>query len=196
MRLLSPAASPRTPQVTEEAFRALLDERGVLRQGALDAPARERSFAVFSQRADAWLDVEALSRQAERFFATKLGATVDKRHGDVVPEVDAARIVVAGGDGMSSGTRLCYGRAVETDDLVAAEEAERAMGTYGLALLAQRCKTLWIIVPETEEDRAALTLAAIFASHMLGPILSPGGREIYGVRGARLKLEGRPSPYR
>jgi hypothetical protein len=187
------------PALTEEAFRALLDERGILRRGALEAPARERSFAVFSQRRDVILDVEALARQAERFFATKLGVTVDKRYsvgGDGVPEVDAARIVVAGGDGTTSGTRLCYGRAVESADLVAAEEAERAMGTYGLALLAQRCKTIWLVVPETEEDRAALTIAAVFASQMLGPILSPGGREIYGVRGARLKLEGRASPYR
>ncbi len=188
------------PALSEEAFRALLDERGILRRGVLEAPARERSFAVFSQRADVVLDVDALARQAERFFATKLGATVDKRYGDgggeVAPEVDAARIVVAGGDGTSSGTRLVYGRAVESADLVAAEEAERAMGTYGLALLAQRCKTIWIVVPETEEDRAALTIAAIFASQMLGPILSPHGREIYGVRGARLKLEGRASPYR
>jgi len=184
------------PALSEEAFRALLDERGILRAGALEAPARERSFAVFSQRPDVILDVGALARQAERFFATKLGATVDKRYGDAVPDVDAARIVVAGGDGTSSGTRLCYGRAVESSDLVAAEEAERAMGTYGLALLAQRCKTIWIVVPETEEDRAALSIAAVFASQMLGPILSPNGREIYGVRGARLKLEGHASPYR
>ena len=184
------------PALSEEAFRALLDDRGILHQGALEAPARERSFAVFSQSPDVLLDVDALARQAARFFATKLGATVDKRYGDVAPNVDAARIVVAGGDGTSSGTRLCYGRAVESADLLAAEEAERAMDTYGLALLAQRCKTIWIVVPETEEDRAALTIAAVFASHMLGPILSPNGREIYGVRGARLKLEGRARPYR
>jgi hypothetical protein len=182
--------------LTEEAFRALLDERGIVRRGALDAPVRERSFAVFSQRPDVRLDVDALGRQAERFFASKLGVTVDKRYEDAAPEADAARVVIAGGDGTSSGTRLCFGRATDSADFAAAEEAERAMGTYGLALLAQRCKTIWILVPETEEDRTALTIAAVFASHMLGPILSPGGREIYGVRGARLKLEGRASPYR
>jgi hypothetical protein len=182
--------------LTEEAFRALLDERGIVRRGALDAPARERSFAVFSQRPDVRLDIDALARQAERFFASKLGVTVDKRYEDVAPDADAARVVIAGGDGRSSGTRLCFGRAADTADFAAAEEAERAMGTYGLALLAQRCKTIWLLVPETEEDRAALSIAAIFASHTLGPILSPGGREIYGVRGARLKLEGRASPYR
>jgi hypothetical protein len=184
------------PAMTEEAFRELLDERGILRPGALSSPALDRSYAVFAQRADAGLDIEAIKRQAERFFASRVGITVDKRYDDVAPEVDAARVVIAGGDGTSSGTRLCYGRPVDAGDLAAAEAAERAMGTYGLALLAQRCKTIWLVVPEVEEDRAALTLAAIFASHMLGPIMSPGGRELYGVRGARLKLEGRASPYR
>lgn len=184
------------PALTEESFRALLDERGVLRGGALAAPDRNQSYAVFAQRRDARLDVAALERQAAQFFAIKLGLTVDKRYGEPVPSVDAARVVVAGGDGTASGTRLCYARPVDASDLAAAEEAERAMGTYGLALLAQRCTTLWCVVPEVELDRAALTIAAIFASTMLGPIMSPLGREIYGVRGARLKLEGHSSPYR
>jgi hypothetical protein len=182
--------------LSEETFRAMLDERGVLRNGALERPIREHAFAIFAQAHDVRIDVEALKRQADRFFGVRLGSTVDKRYGDVAPEVDAVRIVIATSDGNSSGTRLCYGRAVEQADVAAAEEAERHMGTYGLALLAQRCKTIWSVVPEAEDDRVALTLAAIFASHMLGPILSPGGTEIYGVRGARVKLEGRASPYR
>ena len=127
---------------------------------------------------------------------TKIGLTVDKDYGDVAPEVDAARLVVSGSDGSASGTRLAYGRAVEPSDLAAAEEAERAIGTYGLAHLAQRCRTIWLVMPETDDDRAALTIAAILASTLLGPILSPGGQEIIGVRSARLKLEGRSSPSR
>lgn len=184
------------PLLTEEAFRALLDDRGILRPGALRPPERSRSYAVFAQRPDVCLDIEAIKRQAEQFFATKMGMTVDKRYRDPAPLEDAARIVVSGGDGTASGTRLCYGRAVDTEDLAAAEEAERAIGTYGLALLAKRCKTIWTVVPESDEDRAALTIAAIFASALLGPILSPGGQEIIGVRSARMKLEGRASPYR
>jgi len=184
--------------LTEEAFRELLDERGVLCAGVLTAPDRNRSYSVLAQRPDVFLDIEALKRQGERYFATKLGLTVEKRYDSLAgsPLVDAARIVIVGGDGTASGTRMVFGRAVEPADLIAAEEAERAMGTYGLALLAQRCKTIWLIVPETEDDRAALTLAAILASSLLGPIMSPGGKEIFGVRGARLKLEGRASPYR
>ena len=183
------------PLFTEEAFRVLLDERGILRPGALAPPERRRSYAIFAQRPDVCLDIEAIKRQGEQFFATKVGMTVDKRYGDA-PAEDAARIVVSAVDATTSGTRLCYGRAVEDADRAAAEEAERAIGTYGLALLAQRCKTIWMVVPEGDDDRAALTIAAIFASALLGPILSPGGQEIIGVRSARLKLEGRVSPYR
>lgn len=182
--------------LTEEAFRALLDDRGVLRAGALPAPPRARSYSVFSQRPDVVLDIEAIKRQAERFFATKVGLTVDKRYDGDVPLADVARIVVSGGDGTAAGTRLCYGRAADSADVAAAEEAERAQGTSGMALLANRCPTMWIIVPESEEDRAALLLAAIFASTMLGPILAPGGQEVFGVRTARMKLEGKASPYR
>ncbi len=162
----------------------------------LAAPEPACAFVVFAQRQDARLEIDALKQQAGRFFSVKIGITVDKQYADEPPIVDAARMVIASDDGTSSGTRLCYARPVEESDISLAFEAERAMGTYGLALLAQRCAIVWSVVPEVDDDKAALTIAAIFASLMLGPILSPGGREIYGVRGARLKLEGRPSPYR
>jgi hypothetical protein len=31
---------------------------------------------------------------------------------------------------------------------------------------------------------------------LLGPILSPDGKEVFGVRTARMKLEGKSAPYR
>ncbi len=182
--------------LTEEAFRELLDEHGILRAAARIEPDRGRSYAVFAQSPLVLLDIEGLKNKASQFFQTKIGLTVDKRYGPDVPQRDAARLVIAGGDPGCSGTRLCYGRAATPEDLVAAEAAERAIGTCGLALLAKRCKTIWLIVTESDDDRVALLLAAILASAFLGPILSPGGQEIVGVRSARLKLEGRASPYR
>jgi len=182
--------------LTEEAFRGLLDERGILRSGALTEPDRGCAYAVFSQGSDVRLDIEALKHKAASFFQTKIGLTVDKHYGLGAPLRDAARFVIASDAPATSGTRLCYGRAVDLGDRAAAEEAERAMGTYGLALLAQRCTTIWMVTTESDDDRVALTLAAILASAFLGPILSPGGQEILGVRSARLKLEGRASPYR
>jgi hypothetical protein len=183
------------PVLTEEAFRTLLDDRGVLLDGALDRPVASLAYCVFAQRTDARLDIGALQSQAERFFAMKLGVTVDKHYGTLAPAVDAVRIVLspksAAEASSVSGTRLCYGSAAAWSDLAAADEAEARMGTYGLALLARRCKTIWTIVPENDaaNDRVALTIAAIFASTLLGPIVTPGAQKIFGVRGARLELE-------
>jgi hypothetical protein len=55
---------------------------------------------------------------------------------------------------------------------------------------------VWLVVRESPDDRVALTLAAILASALLGPVLAPEGDELFGVRTARLKLEGRARPYR
>lgn len=180
----------------EEAFRALLDEHGILRHGSLAPPERSAAFTVFAQRTDAAIDIAALTTQAHRFFGAKLGLTVDKRYGITSPESDAARFVLASDDGSTSGTRLCFGRRADADDYAAAELAERAQQTYGMSLLAQRCKTVWLVTCEIADDRVALTIAALLASAWLGPILAPSGGELFGVRTARMKLEGQPRPYR
>jgi len=181
----------------EEAFRKAIDpSSGVLVLGALPSPKPSAAFLVFAQRPDAALDIGALKAQASRFFGAKVGLTVEKEYGGYAPDTDAARIVLASDDGTANGTRLVFGRPTHPSDHMLAEEAERAQNTTGMALLAQRCPTVWLIVRESEDDRAALTLAAIFASVMLGPIVPPKGDEIFGVRTARLKLEGRARPYR
>ncbi|AKV01261.1 hypothetical protein AKJ09_07924 [Labilithrix luteola] len=176
--------------LSEDAFRRLLDDNGILRPAALTPPPRWGSYAVFAQRPDARLELETMKRHAGRFFSAKIGITVDKRYDDRGPlEVDAARFVVATEDGTANGTRLCFARRTEPADLDAAQAAEQAQGTSGLALLAQRCPMVWLVVPETDDDHAALTIATIFASTLLGPILAPDGTAIFGVRTARMKLE-------
>jgi hypothetical protein len=194
----------------EEAFRALLDERGVLRPGALEPPVR--AFTVFAQRPDACIDVTTWRRHAERFFRTQIGLTVTKRYDPAnLPIVDAARIVVSAET--ARGTRLCYARPAEPGDLDAAEQADNRAGYTGMATLAARCKTVWLValgVPfgpsaaptartsgANDSDRIALLLSAILASVLLGPILSPDKGELFGVRTARLKLEAASgAPYR
>lgn len=177
----------------EAAFRDLLDARGILKPDLLDPPPREKTWIVFSQERDVRLDVTRLQTQAARFFAAKIGLTVDKRYEGELPLVDAARVVLAASD--AAGTRLCFGRRAEPADVAAVEAAEAATRSYGLAQLAQRCPIVWSIVPSIDHDRVALALAAIFASLFLGPIVSPGG-EAFGVRTARMKLEARGAPYR
>lgn len=58
-----------------------------------------------------------------------------------------------------------------------------------MADLAARCRTVCLVESESDMDRAALCLAALAASILLGPIVPPTGDAIYGVRTAREKLE-------
>jgi hypothetical protein len=195
---MSDAMAYRTAVVSmsEERFRALLDERGILRADALAAPDLGTSYAVFAQRSHAVLDIPALKAQASRFFSAKLGLSVDKDYAEGSPSIDVAHVMLAANDGKTSGTRLCFGRPAGDADLTAADNAERVQNTYGMAVLARRCPTIWQVVRETDDDRVALTIAAIFASVLLGPILSPDQDELFGVRTARMKLERSASPYR
>lgn len=78
-------------------------------------------------------------------------------------------------------------RSREADDLALADEAEARKGG-GLGRLAHRCPTVWLVERRTEEDPAALRLAAILASVLLGPILDARVPELVGVKTARERL--------
>ncbi len=173
--------------LSEEEFRDRLDDHGILRPFALDPPRRADAYTVFGQRTDARLEINLWERHAEQFFETRLGLTVPKRYDFDAPPVDAARVVVLPLGG-PEGIRLCYGRPRVDDDLRAAEDADTRGGSAGLGLLARRCATVWLVETSGEPDRLALLLAAIVASVVLGPILSPDERELFGVRTARAKL--------
>jgi hypothetical protein len=173
---------------TEQDFRTLFDDRGILRPGALASPLRTRAYTVFAQRKDARVEIDLWERHASQFFEARLGLVVPKRYDFDAPKVDAARVVLlpTGGD---QGIRLCYGRPRADDDLRIAEDADTRAGSPGLGLLARRCPTVWLVETSGDSDRLSLLLAAILASVVLGPILSPDGRELFGVRTARTKLE-------
>ena len=178
------------PIPNDEEMRSLVDDRGALRAGALESPRRDEAFTVFAQRSDARFEADTWERHAAQFFATRAGLTIPKRydqHG-APPIVDAARVVVAPSDG-PPGTRFCFARPREDADFDAAEAADIRAGSPGLGLLARRCAYVWLVVPEGAGDRLALLCAAIVASVVLGPILSPDQQELFGVRTARAKLE-------
>ncbi len=179
----------------EARFRTLLDERGILRPSALSEfspPPRSAAYAVFSQEPTPRLDLSALSARAAAFFQAKLGLTVEKRYEAPLPVIDAARVVVWSQAEARCGTRLCVGRQVDAEDLSLVEAAELRQGTYGMAALARRCHAVWLIACEAtppEHDPVALSLAAIFASVMLGPIVAPCGTRVFGIRTARQILD-------
>jgi hypothetical protein len=58
-------------------------------------------------------------------------------------------------------------------------------------VLVARARRVWQI-PMGPDRRAALTLAALLASIWLGPVVPPDEVVIYGVKGARERLEQLP----
>jgi hypothetical protein len=174
----------------EETLRTALDSRGLLIPGALAAPPRTSAYTVFSQRSDVRLEMATLERHAAQFFRARIGLTVEKKYDAALVSEDCARVVIAPENGTPS-TRFVFGRARDQVDLDVAERADVLAGSPGLGLLARRCPSLWLVAIEEEDDRHALLLAAVLSSVLLGPILAPNERELFGVRTARLKLEER-----
>lgn len=180
----------------EMLFRELIDAHGLLKSDAAASLPLQPSFLVFAQPANARIDIAAWRVHAKRFFATDIGLSADKRYPDGAPTADAANIVLSGPKG--AGTRLCLATPRSDGDLVLAERADACSPTAGsgLADLARRCPTVWRVEAVGDDDALSLTLTAILASILLGPIVSVDGRSLFGVRTAREKLDRLTAPYR
>jgi hypothetical protein len=140
---------------------------------------RDRCLVVFAQRAQPRLEVESWNEHGERFFDTRIGLAE--------PLESGARLVIAPA-GHDPGVRWVEGRTRSDEDLAEAEAAEARAGGGGLALLARRCQSVWLVEKIGEADSLALQLAAVMASVLLGPILDGAVGELFGVKTARAKI--------
>jgi hypothetical protein len=167
-----------------------LDDAGLLPEAAFPFPARVEAYTVFAQQRDARIDAAAWDRHARQFFEAEVKLTRPKAYGPAAPMTDGAHVVLTP-RGRAGGMRSVFLRPRTEADVAFAEEAERAAGGGGMSLLAKRCEmvALVAVTPEQDdEDDVALWIAAIIASVVLGPILSPARPEIFGIRTARVKL--------
>jgi hypothetical protein len=148
-------------------------------------------LVVFAQSADARVDIDAWNAHAERFFATRIGLASDKRSALSEPaaRTDTVLFVVSPDSNVPPGVRSALVRPREPGDLTLAEAADERAGGTGLALLARRCQTVWLVSRKGDRDPLALRLASILASVLLGPILDVQSGELFGVKTARAKLD-------
>ena len=123
---------------------------------------------VFQQDDVPRLATSEWAHAAKRFFSTTI--EVGER------SANSAVLSVGG-----TACRIA-GRAREEQDLRDALAADGGGGLYDLA--ERRCGAVWLV--ESDDERAALTLAAAMATVCLGPIL--GDASLFGVRTAREKL--------
>jgi hypothetical protein len=142
----------------------------------------DRCFVVFSQ-APAGVDIAGWDAHAARFFRTRLSLA-----DEADPPGSAVRIAP---EGKPASVRRIRARPRTAVDLAVAEAADTRQS--GLALLARRCGTVWLVERETEDGpragSAALRLATILASVVLGPILDARVPELLGVKSARARFE-------
>ncbi|MDO9017349.1 MAG: hypothetical protein Q8S73_27275 [Deltaproteobacteria bacterium] len=74
----------------------------------------------------------------------------------------------------------------------AAERAAEAIGGAGMDALVARATRAWLVAkaPSPGGDaRAPLAMAALLAGLLLAPVVPPEGGVIFGLKGARLRLE-------
>jgi hypothetical protein len=134
------------------------------------------------------MDVVAWDRHAAQFWGTRVAFTRPKRYGDAVPEVDGAHVVLTT-EGEAPLMRTVLLRPRADGDL---EHARNATAGGGLRELAGRCPSVALVLVEPDvSDRGALQVAAILSSALLGPILSPDKKALFGARSARDMLARR-----
>jgi hypothetical protein len=144
---------------------------------------------VFAQRPDARVEVDAWNAHGERFFAMRIGLAdpPETAPGPPPRSVDSIRFVVAPRDA-PAGIRRASARPTRDGDLAQARAAEAHTGSAGLAHLATRCPTVWLIERADERDALAWGLAVVLSSVLLGPILDGTGR-LVGAKTGRAILD-------
>ena len=74
----------------------------------------------------------------------------------------------------------------------AAERAAVAIGGAGMDALVARATRAWLVAkdpPAGGDARAPLAMAALLAGVLLAPVVPPEGGAIFGLKGARARLE-------
>jgi hypothetical protein len=171
------------------------DENGWL-AGALAPLELGAAWSLFAPEPSSRIDEPRLRAQAERFFRARLALATPKRYPDTGwPLADAAELDVAPATPDASPTRvrivtLPLDRAPAL--LAAANAGAAAIGGAGMDALVAKARRLWQVdsTPLAGDDtRAPLVAAAVLASVLLAPLVPPGGGTIFGVKGARERLE-------
>ena len=166
-----------------------LDENGWA-VGAI-APIAGPAWSILSPEADARVDAARWAHQAKTFFRLELEVLTPKRYpSGALPLADMLEVAIGGVDGDRARVR------VVTVPIERAPEARRrgldaaaAIGGAGMDALVLRAKRLWQVADDTAHPHAPLAIAAVLASLLLGPIVPPSADAIFGVKGARERLD-------
>lgn len=164
--------------------------------GRVDPLAAPDAWSLLSPEQGARIDEARWAHQARTFFRAELALTQPKSYpSGATPIADAALVDVAPKGGASTRVLVITVPLDRAPGVrAAALAAVAAIGGAGMDALVARARRVWQVraaVPEGSDARAALACAAVLASVYLAPIVPPDEAAIFGVKGARERLEKR-----
>lgn len=155
------------------------------------------AFTLFSPDETARVDIAQLAHKARTFFATALEIDPVKAYPEGrMPESDALHIEIKKiGQSILPPTRVyvvTFPLLREPHFRNIGDAAALAIGGAGMDSLVARTKRIWQVsknIESGDDSWAPLRIAAILAAVLLAPIVPPEANTIFGVKGARERLE-------
>jgi hypothetical protein len=152
------------------------------------------AFTVYSPEALALVDSARFRHQAATFLDAR-GEVIGV--GGTLPDIAALALDVGPPVGAMTRIEVRTFPSSEAPELMAAaERGVVAIGGAGFDALIARTRRIWQVPSHVDGDaRVPLVVAGLLASVLLGPIVPPDEETIYGVKGARLRLQARGWPH-
>lgn len=170
------------------------DENGWY-SGLLQPFSPSQAYSLLSPDPSSRTDPERWNAQAQSFFRTELIIEPQKRYpSGVFPISDQMELKIAR-RGSGAYTRIVLitfpaDRSPEVREK--ALQGVSAIGGAGFDVLVGRAKRIWQISNQIEPEGdplAPLAAAALLSMVWLAPIVPPNEKTIFGVKGARTRLE-------
>jgi hypothetical protein len=185
-----------TTPAPDYCHRVIFDSHGWA-SAPVDVLPANAAYSLFSAETTARIDIAQLAHKARTFFATALEIDPAKAYPDGrTPDSDALYVDIK----PLGKTSVAPTRVYVVTFLLEREPAFRkvgdaaaaAIGGAGMDVLVARAKRIWQVAQDRQQGddiHAPLRVAAILAAVLLAPIVPPAGQTIYGVKGARERLE-------
>ncbi|APR81024.1 Hypothetical protein A7982_06371 [Minicystis rosea] len=153
------------------------------------------AWTLLAPDGDARIDAPRWAHQASTFFRARLAVVQDKRYpSGTLPLADMVELDIARRDDAATTRVLVLTVPVDRapEAMKAGARGAAAIGGAGFDALVPRTRRVWQVRAAIEGEgdaRAPAAAAAVLASVLLAPVVPPGGGTIFGVKGARQKLE-------
>jgi len=170
------------------------DENGWA-EGVVKPIAPGEAWSLLAPEVSSRVEAERWAHQAETFFRAKVAVVQAKKYpSGALPMTDALEVDVSR-KGEEGATRVVVITAPidrAPDVVEQAALGVQAIGGAGFDALVAKAKRVWQVQAKPGQGgdpRAPLALAAVLALVLLAPIVPPEETTIFGVKGARQRLE-------